>query len=67
MAIGSELDQGFAALSIVLLFLSLLTSVGALAWKAFFYSLLREEGAAHREMGLDSMLAYLFLLAVLLR
>ena len=47
-----------------LLFLSLLISVGGLAWKALFYGLLGEEGATHRKIGVISILAYLFLSSV---
>ena len=60
VALRSALDPGIVALSVALLFLSLLISVGGLAWKAFFYGLLGEEGATHREIGVVSMLAYLF-------
>jgi hypothetical protein len=51
-------------LSVALLFLSLLISVGGLAWKALLYGLLGEEGATHRKIGVISILAYLFLSSV---
>ncbi len=60
VALRSELDSGVVALSVALLFLSLLISVGGLAWRALFYGLLGEEGATHREIGVISILAYLF-------
>jgi hypothetical protein len=56
----SELAAIAVTLSVALMFLSLLFSVGGLAWKAFFYGLLGEEGATYREIGYVSMLAYLF-------
>jgi hypothetical protein len=59
VALRSELASGVVALSVALLFLSLLVSMGGLAWKAFFYALIGEEGATHREIGFLSMIAYL--------
>ena len=60
VALRSELASEAVDLSIALLFLSLLISVGGLAWRAFFYGVLGDEGVAHREIGVVSMLAYLF-------
>jgi hypothetical protein len=59
VALRSELTSGVVVLSVALLFMSLLISVGGLAWKALFYGLVGEEGATHREIGFLSMLAYL--------
>ena len=65
-ALRSELGSGVVVLSVALLFLSLLISVGCLAWKAFFYALIGEEGATHREIGFLSMIAYLaFIIGIL--
>jgi hypothetical protein len=60
VALRSELASGLTVLSIVLLSLSLLVSVGGLAWKALLYGLLGEEGATHKEIGFFSVFAYLF-------
>jgi hypothetical protein len=60
VALRSELASGLTVLSIVLLSLSLLASVGGLAWKALLYGLLGEEGATHKEIGFFSVFAYLF-------
>src|ERR671917_221291 len=66
VALRSELASGVVALSVALLFLSLLVSMGGLAWKAFFYALIGEEGATHREIGFLSMIAYLaFIIGIL--
>jgi len=59
VTLRSALASGDVTLSIALLFLSLLISVGGLAWEAFFYGLLGEEGATCREMGFVPMVAYL--------
>jgi hypothetical protein len=60
VALRPELASGLMVLSIVLLSLSLLVSVGGLAWKVLFYGLLGEEGATHKEIGFFSVFAYLF-------
>jgi hypothetical protein len=59
VALRSELASGAVSLSIVLFFLSLLISIGALAWKAIFYGMLGEEGTTYQEIGLLTMIAYL--------
>lgn len=59
VALRSELTSGVLVWSVALFFLALLISVGCLAWKAFFYALIGEEGATYREIGFFSMIAYL--------
>ena len=59
VALRAELASWVVTWSVALFFLSLLFSVGGLAWKAFFYAFIGGEGATYREMGLFSLIAYL--------
>ncbi len=63
VALRSELTSGVLAWSVALFFLALLISVGCLAWKALFYALIGEEGAMYQEIGLFSMVAYLYFIS----